>query len=74
MINSIKNEKTVGITGASGALGKELTKLFRQKGYKVIGFSHSKTSSEVNLESPNKWIRWECGKEWTLKKFIYLFD
>jgi len=32
MINSTKNEKTVGITGASGALGKELTKLFRQKG------------------------------------------
>ena len=34
----MKNEKTVGITGASGSLGKELTKLFRQKGYKVIGF------------------------------------
>ena len=43
MINSTKSEKTVGITGASGALGKELTKLFRQKGYKVIGFTHSKT-------------------------------
>ena len=42
MINSMKNEKTVGITGASGSLGKELTKLFRQKGYKVIGFTHSK--------------------------------
>jgi len=26
MINSTKSEKTVGITGASGALGKELTK------------------------------------------------
>ena len=54
MINTIKNEKTVGITGASGALGKELTKLFRKKGYKVIGFTHSKTDSKVNLESPNK--------------------
>ena len=43
MINSMKNIKTVGITGASGTLGKELTKLFRQKGYKVIGFTHSKT-------------------------------
>ena len=43
MINPTKNEKTIGITGASGALGKELTKLFRQKGYKVIGFTHSKT-------------------------------
>ena len=60
MINPTKNEKTIGITGASGALGKELTKLFRQKGYKVIGFTHSKTNYEINLESPNEWIKWEC--------------
>ena len=53
MMNLKRNEKTVGITGASGALGKELTKLFRQKGFKVIGFTHSKTNSEINLESPN---------------------
>ena len=66
MINSAKNEKTIGITGASGALGKELTRLFRQKGYKVIGFTHSKTEHEINLESPNQWIKWECGKESTL--------
>ena len=62
MINPTKNERTIGITGASGALGKELTKLFRQKGYKVIGFTHSKTNYEINLESPNEWIKWECGK------------
>ena len=70
----MKNDKTVGITGASGALGRELTKLFRQKGYKVIGFTHSKTDSEVNLESPNKWIKWECGKESTLKKHLKKID
>jgi len=74
MINSIKKEKTVGITGASGALGKELTKLFRQKGYKVIGFTHSKTDSKINLESPNEWIKWECGKESTLKKHLKSID
>ena len=74
MIDSFKNEKTIGITGASGALGKELTKLFRQKGYKVIGFTHSKTNSENNLESPNKWIKWECGKESTLKKHLEKID
>ena len=74
MLNSTKNEKTIGITGASGALGKELTKLFRQKGYKVIGFTHSKTDSEVNLESPNEWIQWECGKESTLKKHLKKID
>ena len=74
MINSIKNEKTVGITGASGALGKELTKLFRKKGYKVIGFTHSKSDYEVNIESPNEWIKWECGKESTLKKHLKKID
>jgi hypothetical protein len=74
MINSIKNEKTVGITGATGALGKELTKLFRQKGYKVVGFTHSKTDYEINLEFPNKWIKWKCGKESSLKKHLEKID
>ena len=74
MINSTKNEKTIGITGASGALGKELTKLFRQKGYKVIGFTHSKNNYEINLESPNEWIQWECGKESSLKKELEKID
>ena len=70
----MNNRKTIGITGASGALGKELTKLFRQKGFEVIGFTHSKTNSEINLESPNEWIKWECGKELTLKKHLKKID
>ena len=74
MINSMKNRKTIGITGASGALGKELTKLFREKGYKVIGFTHSNTDYEINLESPNEWIKWKCGKESTLKKHLKKLD
>jgi len=74
MINSMKNEKTVGITGASGSLGKEMTKLFRQKGYKVIGFTHSNKDSEINLESPNEWVKWECGKESTLKEHLKNID
>ena len=74
MTDSTKNNKTVGITGASGALGKELTKLFRKKGYKVIGFTHSKTDFKKNLESPNEWIKWECGKESTLKKHLEKID
>ena len=45
----MSNGKTIGITGASGALGKELTKLFRQKGYRVIGFTHTKTNTEIKL-------------------------
>ena len=74
MINSPKNKKTIGITGASGSLGRELTKLFRQKGYKVIGFTHSTTDYEINLESPNEWIRWECGEEASLKKHLEKID
>ena len=74
MIKLNNNNKTVGITGASGSLGKELTKLFRQKGYKVIGFTHSKTDSEINLETPNEWVKWECGKESLLKKHLKNID
>ena len=74
MLTSIKNKKTVGITGASGTLGRELTKLFRQKGYKVIGFTHKHTDSEMNHESPNKWVHWECGKEAFLEKHLKEVD
>ena len=74
MINSVKNIKTVGITGASGALGRELTKLFRKEGYRVVGFTHSKTDSEMDLESPNEWIKWECGKESLLEKHLKKID
>ena len=70
----MKKVKTVGITGASGALGQELTKIFRQRGYKVIGFTHGKTDSKLNPESPNEWIKWECGKESKLKKHLKKID
>ena len=70
----MNNEKTIGITGATGALGRELTKLFRQKGYKVIGFTHSKTNTKINFESPNEWIKWECGKELLLKSHLKKLD
>jgi len=70
----MKDSKTIGITGASGALGKELTKLFRKKGYKVIGFTHSKEIFEVNNETPNQWVKWECGKELSLKNYLKEID
>ncbi len=66
--------KTIGITGASGALGKELTKIFRGKGYKVIGFTHSKNNFEINNDSPNEWVEWQCGKEFLLKKHLKKID
>ena len=66
--------KTIGITGASGALGKELTKIFRKKGYKVIGFTHSKNNYEINKNTPNEWIKWQCGKEFLLKEHLKKID
>ena len=66
--------KTIGITGASGTLGKELTKTFRKNGYKVIGFTHSKNNHEINNYSPNEWIQWECGKESLLERHLKIID
>ncbi len=66
--------KTIGITGASGTLGKELTKIFREKGYNVIGFTHSKKDYEINNNSPNKWIEWQCGKEFLLQEHLKHID
>ena len=64
--------KTIGITGANGALGKALTKKFRNKGFKVIGFTTSKDKKDKNDKSPNTWVYWECGKEFLLKKYSIL--
>ena len=66
--------KTIGITGASGALGKELTKIFRKKGYKVIGFTHSNKYCELDNNSPNEWIKWQCGEEFLLKEHLKKID
>ena len=68
------DRKTIGITGASGALGKELTKIFRKKGFTVIGFTHSKNNYETNNNSPNEWIEWQCGKEFLLKEHLEKID
>lgn len=70
----MRDEKTIGITGASGSLGKELTKIFREKGFKVIGFTHSKKNYEINSNSPNEWIEWECGKEFLLRDHLKKID
>ena len=66
--------KTIGITGASGALGKELTKQFRGLGHKVIGFTHSTKNKKINDESPDVWIKWECGRESMLKEHLKELD
>ncbi len=66
--------KTIGITGASGALGKELTKIFRKEGHKVIGFTHSKYNYETTNFTPNEWICWQCGKESLLEEQLKKID
>ena len=70
----MNEEKTIGITGASGALGKALTKIFREKGFKVIGFTHCKNNDEVTNNSPNEWVGWQCGKEFLLEKHLKKID
>ena len=59
----MKAKRTIGITGAGGALGKALTERFHKDGHQVIGFTHNKNNLEKNSETILKWIYWECGKE-----------
>ncbi len=68
--------RRIGITGATGSLGKELSKAFRSKGSYVIGLTHSEIphESELTEESPNKWIKWNCGKEKELEDIFKTLD
>ena len=74
LINKMNNVKTIGITGVSGSLGKELTKIFRNNGYKVIGITHSQKNHEINKDSPDELVMWECGKEFLLEKHLKNID
>ena len=73
LLNKMNKGKTVGITGASGALGKELTKIFLEKGYKVIGLTHSQKNHEIN-NSSDEYVIWECGKEFLLENHLKKMD
>lgn len=69
------NEKiNIGITGASGALGKSLTKKFKSKGFKITGFSHSQFSNSLGDSEPDEWVQWECGKEYLLEDKLKKID
>ena len=64
----------IGITGASGALGKSLTKKFKSKGFKITGFSHSQFSNSLGDSEPDEWVQWECGKEYLLEDKLKKID
>ena len=70
----MKFKKVIGITGANGALGKALTKKFKDNGYQIIGFTHSKVEKELDQAGQNEWIHWECGKEYLLKETLKRID
>ena len=61
----------IGITGASGTLGKALTKKLKSQGAFIIGLTtKSIENKKTCIESPNEWINWECGKEELLDKTL----
>ena len=65
----------IGITGASGSLGKALTKKFRSKGAFVIGLtSKEPRPDDSSIENPQEWVRWECGKEKDIKDTLDTLD
>ena len=70
----MNHKKTIGITGASGALGKSLIKIFKANGYNIIGFTHNKKPHQVEAEEPNSWVYWECGKEYLLEESLNKID
>ena len=56
--------RRVGITGAGGALGRALTRRFRQRGAWVVALSHRPMPSDLNsVTGPQEWVCWSCGKE-----------
>lgn len=70
----MKDKKVIGITGANGSLGKALTKKFKDNGFYIIGYTHSKVEKKYDLSGPNEWIHWECGKEYLLKENLKKID
>ncbi len=72
---SIWEGRRVGITGASGSLGLALSKVLREKGSFVIGFTHKEISNqEICKGSPNQWVQWKCGEETKLNETLKSLD
>ena len=63
--------RTVGITGASGALGRALTKALIGEGAWVIALSHSPPpKAQATIDEAQEWVRWSCGDERQLEPVL----
>ena len=65
MAQSPFHGRTIGITGARGALGIALARCFRDAGAHVIGLTHGQTPPE-QTDGPHRWVSWSCGNEASL--------
>ena len=67
--------RTVGITGASGALGRALTKALIAEGAWVIALSHSpRPQAQTTMDEAQEWVRWSCGDERQLEPVLKSVD
>ncbi|WP_320674280.1 SDR family oxidoreductase [Prochlorococcus sp. MIT 1341] len=67
--------KRIGITGAKGTLGKALTKSLKEKEAVIIGITHGEIPKiDVLADSPQEWVKWECGKESSLESTLAGLD
>lgn len=69
------DKKLIGITGASGSLGKALTTALQDEGAYVIGLTHgSDRDPSLKKGVPDEWVSWSCGEEASLEKTLERLD
>jgi len=67
--------RTIGITGARGALGQALSRRFRARGARVVGLTHSEPPvMAADSLGPQEWVRWQCGQEAELDPVLQSLD
>ena len=64
--------RTIGITGARGALGSALARCLKAAGADVVGFTHGSPPSQS--AGANRWVRWSCGAEGELDHELAQLD
>ena len=73
--NSKFRNLRIGISGASGSLGKSLIKQLKDEGAVLIGLTHqTKEPKGTCFEDPDEWVKWSCGNERSLKETLSSLD